>query len=122
MVIVVPLFGFGVMRSSFHPEAAGTVYLDASPWGLGGVFVTHCKVHSYFACAVTGDDVRILGVRIGDSDSQQTLEALVALVAFRPWVSILKSKRIVLALKSDNTSALAMASSLKITAINFDRA
>ena len=34
----------------------------------------------------------------------------------RLWFGVLKTKRMILTLKSDNTSALAMASSLKITA------
>ena len=60
--------------------------------------------------------MRILKVEIGDSNSQQKLEALVVLVAMHLWLDVLKTKRIILTLKSDNTSALAMASSLKITA------
>ena len=60
--------------------------------------------------------MRVLKIIIGDSDSQQKLEALVVLVALRLWLDVLKTKRIILTLSSGDTSALAMASSLKITA------
>ena len=60
--------------------------------------------------------MRVLNVIFEDSDSQQKLEVLVALVAMRLWLGVLKTKRIILTLKSDNTSALAVASSLTSTA------
>ena len=108
-------FDVGGFDDFLRPEAAGTVYLDASPWGLGGILIINCKVHSFFACPVSKHDLRVLKIIIGDTDGQQQLEALVVLVAMRLWLDVLKTKRIILTLKSDNTSALAMASSLKIT-------
>ena len=29
-----------------HPRAPGTLYLDASPWGLGGILVIDARMHS----------------------------------------------------------------------------
>ena len=99
-----------------HPRAPGTLYLDASPWGLGGVLVIDSRVHSFFGCRLTREDENILNCTIGSDESQQIFESLVILVAMKLWVDILKQKRIVLTLTSDNTSALAMTAKLKITA------
>ena len=99
-----------------HPRATGTFYLDASPWGLGGVLVIDCRVHSFFATKLTRDDEHFLKAKIGSDESQQIFEALAILVAFRVWLPVIRSKKVVLTLTSDNTSALAMSAKLKITA------
>jgi len=99
-----------------HPRAPGTLYLDASGWGLGGVLVIDAKVHSYFASRLSHHDETILKAQIGSDESQQVFEALVILVAFRLWIDVLREKRLLVTLTSDNTSALAMSAKLKITA------
>ena len=45
-----------------NPQAPATLYLDASPWGLGGILVINSQAHSYFACKLTKFDVQLLGI------------------------------------------------------------
>ena len=99
-----------------HPEAAATLFLDASPWGLGGILVIGCAVHSFFASKLTQNDEEIHGVTVGEHESQQVFEALSILVAVKLWINIFRKKRIVVTLTSDNTRALAMTATLKVTA------
>ena len=56
---------------------------DASPWGIGGVLLDGDRVVAFFADAVTADDVRYLGVTVGDPAAQAVLEGLAVLVAAR---------------------------------------
>ena len=85
----------------FQPRAPGTLYLDASPWGLGGILVIDSRVHSFFGCRLPRDDEDILNATNGSDESQQIFESLVILVAMKLWINILKQKRIVLTLTSD---------------------
>ena len=90
--------------------------MDASPWGLGGILVIDAIIHSYFACRLSRDVEVILKTKNGSDESQQVFEALVILVAFRLWIDVLREKRLLVTLTSDNTSALAVSAKLKITA------
>ena len=102
--------------SSFIHERRGALYLDASPWGLGGIPVIDAVPHSYFGCRLSHGDEVILRAKMGSDESQQVFEPLVILVAFKLWIDVLREKRLLVALTSDNTSALAMSAKLKITA------
>ena len=90
--------------------------MDASPWGLGGILIIDSRVYGYFGVRLTRHDERIHSAKIGSDESQQIFEALTILVAFRVWLPLIKQKRVVLTLTSDNMSALAMGAKLKITA------
>ena len=99
-----------------HPRSPGTRYLDASPWGLGGILIIDSRVYGFFGVRLTKHDERIRSAKIYSGESQQIFEALAILVAMKLWLHVLKAKRVVLTLTGDNTSALAMAAKLKITA------
>ena len=79
---------------------------DASPWGLGGWLSVDGKITHYFACAVSSDDHRILGVQ--GKDGQQVWECLAILVAVRLWAHLWSQDRIVLNLVGDNIGALTL--------------
>ena len=51
-----------------RPELAATLFLDASPWGLGGILVIGCAVHRFFASKLTHDDEVIHNTVIGQHE------------------------------------------------------
>ena len=75
--------------------------------------VINSQIHSYFACKISKFDVRLLGIVIGNSDSQQKCEALTVLVAIKLWISVLAAKKLVVALTSDNIAALSLVAEMK---------
>ena len=89
--------------------------LDASPFGLGGVLVCGDKLLSWFACDLGVLDEKRFGHEVGADSGQQIWEALCILVALRVWKNKWNAQQCTLTLKSDNISALVMASKLKIT-------
>ena len=101
--------------SWLDPQTSMTMILDASPFGLGGVLIAADRILAYFACPLTKDDVRIHGHSIGSDTGQQVWEALCILVAMRTWSTHWLGFQCSLTIKSDNISALIMASKLKIT-------
>ena len=90
--------------------------LDASPYGLGGILIASDRIVSYFASPLTRLDEEIHGHSIGSDKGQQVWEALCILVAMRTWTSEWLGCQCTLTIKSDNISALVMASKLKVTA------
>ena len=86
--------------------------LDASPWGLGGVLVIDGIPIEYFSSPLTADDERNLRLTIGSCNGQQTVEALVVLVAFRVWTRHFANERCILQVKSDSISALYMVANM----------
>ena len=102
-------------QSWLNPQTVLTMILDASPFGLGGVLIASDKVISWFASDLTHDDVRIHGHEVGADAGQQTWEALCILVAMTLWARHWLGYQCTLTIKSDNISALVMASRLKIT-------
>ena len=90
------------------------MYLDASPFGLGGVLCINGVPVTYFTSPLDANDERIHGQTIGDSVGQQAWECLVVLVALKAWYSTWIAKRANITIKGDNISALAMASRMKL--------
>ena len=81
-------------RSSYFDEAECIeMYLDASPFGLGGVLCTNGVPVTYFSSPLDANDERIHGQTIGDSAGQQAWECLVVLVALKAWYSTWIAKR-----------------------------
>ena len=73
------------------------------------------RILSYFATSLTHDDERIHRHLIGADAGQQVWEALCILVAMRTWATHWLGCQCTLTIKSDNISALVMASKLKVT-------
>ena len=89
------------------------INLDASPWGLGG-YVEHNRIIThYFISEVITIEASLLGQDIGEASSQQTFEALAALVALRAWSHLWKAQRCVIKVRSDSISALVVVLRLK---------
>ncbi len=78
-------------RLALKPEVSlFTPFVDASPWGIGGVFMgSDGSILEYFADTISGHDVEILGIEIGSCRGQAILEALAILVALYLWQSLL---------------------------------
>ena len=87
--------------------------LDASPWGLGGVLLINGRPTSWFASAISTEELLILDIKLGDSAAQQTVEALAALVAMRAWHGWWSPTRSTVRVRSDSVSALILALKLK---------
>ena len=98
-----------------YPQTTMTMILDASPYGLGGVLVSAGRIISWFASPLTHLDEQTFHHDIGADSGQQVWEALCILVALRVWKSKWATQQCTLTVKSDNISALVMASRLKIT-------
>jgi hypothetical protein len=90
-----------------------TLELDASPWGLGGVLVIDGTPISWFASALATEELSILGITLGESAAQQTVEALAALVALRAWKHHWVNSRATVRVRSDSVSALVLTLKLK---------
>ena len=104
------------MHEYYSDRSATAFYLDASPWGLGGILVKDGVIDSYFLSQLTADDCAIHNQSIGDAAGQQIWECLTVLVALTVWKDEWASKRCEVRIKSDNYSALAMGSRMKIRA------
>eukprot|EP00972_Heterocapsa_arctica_P018576 2744264-Heterocapsa_arctica.AAC.1 len=76
--------------------------LDASPWGLGGVLQEDDVFIEYFSDALTNADATRFSHALGESQGQQTWEALAVLVALRLWAPRWKGKRVVIRVRSDS--------------------
>jgi hypothetical protein len=87
--------------------------LDASPWGLGGFLTINGDIVSYFACSLSPAEVEILGIEVGQSSSQQIVEALATLVAMRAWCSMWVQERARIKVRRDSISALVLCLNLK---------
>ena len=99
----------------FHAPDDGLMFvLDASPYGLGGVLFDGESPVAYFGSKLTKDDVKIHKHAIGDCAGQQIWECLVVLVAMRAWKHLWLPRKSSVTLRSDNYSALAMASRMKV--------
>ena len=83
------------------------IYVDASPFGLGGWISVSGRPWQYFADDVTDEDCLSLGVssNVG-SVGQQAFEALALLVAIRLWLPQFKTQRVKICLRGDNLAAL----------------
>ena len=75
-------------RTSYFGESGHIeIYLDASPFGLGGVLCINGRPVTYFTSPLSEHDERIHNQTIGDSTGQQAWECLAVLVALRAWYS-----------------------------------
>ena len=86
---------------------------DASPYGFGAVLVIDDVITEYFHDVPRAVEVELLGLHVGDSESQQALECLGGLVALRTWSPYWMTKRVILSLRSDNVGALVLLGRLK---------
>ena len=87
--------------------------IDASPWGIAGVLLLDGRAQEYFSDALSTHDVEIFKHQIGESDGQQTWEALAALVAIRVWRSRWQKHRVRLTVKGDNVAMLTLIVNLR---------
>jgi hypothetical protein len=83
------------------------IYVDASPFGLGGwISVSGCP-WQYFSDGISESDCLNLGVSSNEgSAGQQAFEALALLVAIRLWLPQFKTQRVKICLRGDNMAAL----------------
>ena len=85
---------------------------DASPWGAGGFLVVDGKFVSWFATKFDDVDEKAIGIRFGDSASQQAAEALAVLLGVRAWLPIWVNGLPILEVKSDSVAAMTMVASM----------
>ena len=105
----------GNIVRDFHVDAYANnglkviIYVDASPYGLGGFLEIDGIPKSYFWDAISDLDCEFLEIEhnVG-SKGQQTFEALCLLVTMRLWLPDLGTQRITVAVRSDNIAALYM--------------
>ena len=90
-----------------------SIILDASPWGLGGILMKDGVIIRWFSSRLTKHDERQFHHKIGQADGQQVWETLCLVVALRLWLPRWKNKRVKIAVKSDNMTALTAAAKLK---------
>ena len=90
-----------------------TFYLDASPFSLAGILVVDGWPVQYFTSPLSHHDAAIHRKKLGDSSGQQVWESLAVLVALTVWFPFWPDRRYCFTIKSDNTSALTLAGSLK---------
>ena len=87
---------------------------DASPYGIGGIISVDGMITGYFSDKVTDPDRRILSLAPGcSSKNQQVLEALCMLVALRIWSEFWLKGRVMLTVRSDNLSTLALVAKMQ---------
>ena len=85
--------------------------VDASPWGMGGVkWDEHWNPTEYFHAPITQDDIRLLGVRVGESAFMPVLEALAILIAIRLWG---QGHEVAFAVRSDALGAIQALTNLR---------
>ena len=71
------------------------------------------QVISYFSSKINDVEAKLLDQKIGDASSQQTFEALAALVALRIWRTHWLGQRFCFKVRSDSVSALVVFLRLK---------
>ena len=96
-----------------HQGIQYRIILDASPWGLGGILMMGETIISWFSSPLTVEDEKQFGTKAGIADGQQIWETLCVVVALRLWLPQWRSKRVRVAIKSDNMTALTAAAKLK---------
>jgi len=92
-----------------------TAAVDASPWGIGGLLMEGDVVIACFADVVQADDIRRLGVVVGDQRSQALLGGLAVLVALRLFAGLAgwtEGCHAHLGVRSDSKAALGAAVNL----------
>ena len=87
--------------------------IDASPSGYGGVLIIQGKVVSYFAEAISNDDLLALNLTVGDPKGQAVLEFLALLIGVRLWREQIAVQKWTATVRSDSTAALGAAAKLR---------
>ena len=87
-----------------------TIGGGASPWGLGAWLMICPHIVEFYRDAITPFDVALFGHPVGDSEGQQTWEALNFLVALRLWKARWQQVRVNLHVRADNIHALRLVS------------
>ena len=54
-------------RGYYSGEGRGRI-----PWGMGGWLSVGGSLTHFFACPITVDDIKLVGVAVGSADGQQT--------------------------------------------------
>ena len=80
---------------------------------MGGVLFEGDSPVAFFSSMLTKDDEKIHHHRIGEHEGQQLWECLSVLVALKAWLHFWSQRRISVAIRSDNLSALYMAARMK---------
>ena len=90
------------------------IYVDASPYGLGGWLSIDGQPVAYFSDVICSTDCKMLLVEDNEgSAGQQAFEALGLLVAIRLWLPSFKLERVTVCIRSDNLSALQMVAKMQ---------
>jgi hypothetical protein len=79
---------------------------DASPWGYGGVLFWNGIPWSYFAEAVSQQDIERFGIIVGSCRFQALLETLAVLIGIRAWLPLWQDERLAVRVRSDSEAAL----------------
>ena len=99
-------------QAMFNKCGSIEILLDASPWGLGAALIIDGQAREFIASELSTHDEEILKIEIGSCKCQQTVEALVILVAFKAWIGHFGNQRCTLRIKSDSISALHMVTNM----------
>ena len=94
--------------------------LDASPWGYGGVLYLGGVAKSWFAEAISKEDVARFDIVVGEAKFQALLEVLAVLIGLRTWAGIIGNNRWAACVRSDSQAASGAAFKLRspVPAIN----
>ena len=79
---------------------------DASPWGFGARLTVGGKLTEFIYGKPTDFEIELLHLKIGSSESQQTMECLGGLISMRHWARHWQNKQATLSIKNDNVGAL----------------
>ena len=98
-----------IRRIAVAPSSWSTtaqIVCDASPWGLGAIFVENGDIKFWLASPIGPEDEQILEATVGDSAGQAAFEALALCVAMRTWLPEWQDSRTVVIVRSDSLAAL----------------
>ena len=108
-----PLVRMFTLEAYMNKGIRVRITCDASPWGIGGFLTIDGKIVAYFWDAISPEDQETLKVAAGDSRGQQCWECLAVLVAVKLWLPHWCTRRVRLAVRTDNMTTLAMARKLR---------
>ena len=107
-----------MLERSYHPRDAYPdrsiiLEFDASTWGYGGVLYRDGVPSSWYAEAVSKEDVERFRIEIGSPKCQALLETLAILIGLRAWADLISGKRWSVLVRSDSRAALGAAFKLR---------
>ena len=100
------------LQAHLNLRSPATIITDASPFGIGAIFLFDGTPIGHFADKVCKDDMATLGITDREK-GQQCWEALCMLVALRVWRELWLTNRIALTIKGDSITALQLVNTLK---------